>query len=296
MEKHVIKAEVEKWLRTIGTSKGMFVPEKINWERRGRDEAVVFTSRLLLERFFMPNELHIRIIVGEDKCSIGLVAVPSALSKVQKKAISVGFGQVFDGSPDNEAAIYEMPGLDCDAFANGCLVGDYLDQEIEEIDSVIIRVLSRHYDDYLRYIGPCHSQDDYGFHYVMDPDHPYIAEKNCFVYIVVKDNSRTHAVQLRIKDTDSNYGTRTLYPQVLCDILEELKNRLPLVHVNADPVEEVPNAQSDAIRNITIHFFSEAGKEEAMTRLAEAWLVAIGKLPSLASMQMQAHVVEASLI
>jgi hypothetical protein len=295
MEKQVIKAEVEKWLRAKGKSKGIFVLEKLNWERRGRDEAVVLTSKLLLERFFMPNELHLRIIVGEDKCSIGLVAVPSALSKVQKKAISEGFGQVFDGSPDNEAAIYEMPGLDCDAFANGCLVGEYLDQEIEGIDSIIVRVLSRHYDDYLRYIGPCHSQDDYGFHYVLDPEHPYIAEKNCFVYIVVKDNSRTHAVQLRIKDTDNYYGTRTLYPQVLPAILDELKKRLPLVHVNADPVEGATNAQSDAIRNITIHFSSEAGKEEAMTRLAEAWLVAIGRLPSLTSMQNQAHVVEASI-
>jgi len=283
MDKQVIKSEVETWLKDYGEERHLLLPCKFNWETSGCAVELRLTSTYLLERFFTLEKAYIRIVVADDKCNIGLVMSDVHLSAIQRQAVerlNVKTKDVSESS-GKECVIYEMPGLDQDSFADGCQVGEYLDNELEDINSTVCRELSPRHEDYLRYIGPCHSQDDYGFQYQSETGKLYYGEDKCFVYIVVKDNNRTHAVQLRIKNRDDNYGTESLYPQKMPLILAELKKRIPLVTVNADPILGAPDAQSNAIRNISINFSSEAGKEEAMTRLAEAWLVAAEQLPAL---------------
>lgn len=292
MKKENIREEVEAWLLSVGKNRKLVVPENFAWFSHGDEDILHLPSKLLLERYYMPEEAFMRIAVSDNRCCIGLAMSLGKFAPARRGALET-FLQKTEGewkSPGRgDLAICERQDLTREDLEDGCTVAEYLDNELEELNQNIDRWLSPRHEDYLRYIGPCHSQDDYGFQFLNASNALYHGEDCCFVYVVVKDNSRTHAVQLRIKDRDDNWGTGTLYPEKLPAILEELKTRMPHTTVRADPVDKVPAARDRAIRNVTINFTSDAGKEEAMTRLAEAWLAAIGLLPSLQSLNRKAE-------
>ena len=128
-------------------------------------------------------------------------------------------------------------------------------------------------NDYLTGPHTCHSQYDYHFNYPSDSPNSYTGKEmdGCFVYIIVKDNSKTKAVQLRIKGQDENIASvRNLFDQHR----DAMFNMLNQMQLNANDNEDTRHA----IINITINFTNDDSKNRAMVGLAEAWLAATGRL------------------
>ncbi len=130
----------------------------------------------------------------------------------------------------------------------------------------------RRHEKYLDGPHPCHSQNDYRFRYPSDSKKPYTGhEDGYFVYIIVKDNNRTKAVQLRIKGNNNDTASVEKLFNKNRSKLNMLKNMQPTANVNEDTEHN--------IINITINFADDIGKKKAMVGLAEAWLAATGRLP-----------------